>query len=116
MRIIPDYFREMAEWTMSLVNRASDGADRSYLDSVARTYCELADEAEQAYLPFEPARVYAPSLYVELADDVSSNSHASPPEPVRIRYHIATSQTTKPAANGSQRLLSRRRLAATFRR
>ena len=72
MRIIPDYFREMAKWTMSLVNRASDAADRSHLDSVARTYCELADEAEQAYLPFEPARVYAPSLYVELADDPST--------------------------------------------
>ena len=76
---------------MSLVNRASDAADRSYLDSVARTYCGLADEAERAYLPFEPARVYAPSLYVELADELSLNSHASPPEAMLIRYHIPKS-------------------------
>lgn len=72
MRIIPDYFREMAERTTGLVISAADAAARSYLDSVARTYCDLADEAERSYLPFEPARVYAPSLYVELGDDLSA--------------------------------------------
>ena len=72
MRIMPDYFREMAERMMALVPHAGDPAGKSYLASVAATYRELAQEADRTYVPFEPTRVYAPSLYVDVVERVSS--------------------------------------------
>lgn len=63
MRIIPDYFREMAERTLQLVPAGGQTRGATYLVSVAQRYFELAEEAEKHYVPFEPARLYAPSLY-----------------------------------------------------
>lgn len=67
---MPDYFREMAERTVAIAPRVGDTDAKAYLDKVAQTYRQLADEADRAFLPFEPARVYAPSLY----DDVVSRA------------------------------------------
>ena len=62
---MPDYFRDMADVTLALVSHADDQAGRSYLLSIAERYGELAEEAERAYAPFEPARVYGASLYLD---------------------------------------------------
>ena len=66
MRIMPEYFREMAELTLKLVPPGGQTPGARYLTSVAQRYLELAEEAERACLPFEPAPIYARACYVDV--------------------------------------------------
>ena len=77
MRILPDYFRDMADMTLALVSHADNQAGRTYLLSIAQRYGELAEEAERAYAPFEPARVYGASLYLDDASRIEGEFSAA---------------------------------------
>ena len=77
VRILPDYFRDMADVTLALVSHADNQAGRSYLLSIAERYGELAEEAERAYAPFEPARVYGASLYLDDATRIEREFSAA---------------------------------------
>jgi hypothetical protein len=77
VRILPDYFRDMADMTLALVSHADNHAGRTYLLSIAERYGELAEEAERAYAPFEPARVYGASLYLDDAARIQAEFPAA---------------------------------------
>ena len=77
VRILPDYFRDMADVTLALVSHADNHAGRTYLLSIAERYGELAEEAERAYAPFEPARVYGACLYLEDAAPIQGEFSAA---------------------------------------
>ena len=77
VRILPDNFRDMADVTLALVSYAHSHAGRTYLLSIAERYGELAEEAERAYAPFEPARVYGASLYLDDASRIEGEFSAA---------------------------------------
>jgi hypothetical protein len=76
VRILPDNFRDMADVTLALVSHADSHAGRTYLLSIAERYGQLAEEAERAYAPFEPARVYGASLYFDDAAGIQAEFSA----------------------------------------
>ena len=45
--------------------------------SIAERYGELAEEAERAYAPFEPARVYGACLYLDEAARIEGDFSAA---------------------------------------